>query len=447
MASEAVTPGLLKICEEHGVLVDAARLQVSDNQCTVYLLNIGEITTPNCLYWEMTSITEPGKGIFMCVPDGWKVATVLEGKLYVACTGYEGNKAWYKFEQLDDLGQVVVASDWSVTPAKAFGAMIPAQTVPKTSGKVALGLHFEKPQRVLRKHFASRLGMYPMALRNAIQDWLNGPPKLDTVTTPTAAPSAELPSTVSAGELEATVTATVANSPVGTEVAASSVGTEMEEVTVSSNEAEPVAAVSATAIAPTPAVTAATTDLPKPKRVKEFRTATETPVTQVLQSSAVAAAAQRQPQSQPPMPVRYNPFHDISYTPANPLMRKFALHELFSLLPQASQPAIARVFVNCQLEHDNRVFEEDFLSFLADVEVCASEVLASRTESRPKFDPRAPSTHRDRVTMFVQSRCPPIAVSVERFIVHVTQLPLAKSLRASLQASFNAALELHPRSQ
>lgn len=294
--------------------------------------------------------------------------------------------AMYKFDMLQEVnGALIASSEWDSSPIKAFISIIPANPLPKYNGHAVLGLMNESSQRLLREYFGSCKQEYSPTLQAAIDKWLASPLKLDPKP-PTSVPAAAVP--VHSGRI-----------PLQQQ---------------------------------------------QHQRFQEFLNNTYMEDSTVEDKDVTGKRAKlQQQQQQQAIYYPYNTLQNVYQTTHGPSF-KFALHEFFALLPQFPRPAVARVFVNCQLEPDHRIFEEDFFRFLDDVEVLAADTFtsAAKLDGMVKVDPRTPSTHKDRVMMFVQSRRVAAAVTdKETYIYYITQLPPSSTLRAVMRNNFNQAVE------
>lgn len=195
---------LERICIQHGTTIHDAGLMVCQGRKKVYVLCVGEIHSPNCFLREQPtssfrSSAPPENasskqlllGSTTLVPDGWKVASIVENNLWVAEVKYaHSDIPTYQFSKINDDGEVVERSTWHYTPSAAFRQNNPAdKSKSRQNGKLFLGVNYENPQHYLRNVFRARLLSYSAAIQQVMEPWLAIPMPMDSSSV-SAAPAA-----------------------------------------------------------------------------------------------------------------------------------------------------------------------------------------------------------------------------------------------------------------
>lgn len=164
---------------------------VCQGRKVVYLLRIGNIHSKNCLSRETpTPSFRRDSGIqdsgwkTCVVPNGWKVAVIVDNDVWTAEIGYEAehDTPRYQFTRLDDAGRIHSQSKWCLSPSGAFKSASVDMIVDETAwgrhnGKLYLGCTYDYPQHFLRQYFKSILEsgrhQWDEFLKAAIVEWLS----------------------------------------------------------------------------------------------------------------------------------------------------------------------------------------------------------------------------------------------------------------------------------
>jgi len=118
------------------------------------------------------------------VPNGWKVAVIVDNDVWTAEIGYseERDLPQYQFTRLNEEGNVLVQSNWCFTPSGAFkSASIEfigdENAWGRHNGKLYLGCTYDYPQVFLRQYFQKKFDSgdhkWDDSLKAWVAEWLD----------------------------------------------------------------------------------------------------------------------------------------------------------------------------------------------------------------------------------------------------------------------------------
>ena len=168
------------LCQSYGTTPKRANLLVCQGRKKVYVLRIGEIHSTRCFIRESPSITfrdtastQQKTGDFTVLPNGWKVASVIEKNIWIAEVSFNGNECpQFQFSRLDEHGNIIAVSGWQATPSGACREVSKGNV--RHNGKLFLGCHYDYPQQFLRKHFSLRVQEFQNKpeIKSLLEKWL-----------------------------------------------------------------------------------------------------------------------------------------------------------------------------------------------------------------------------------------------------------------------------------
>jgi len=171
-----------------------ANLMVCQGRKVVYLLSFGKVHSKGCFVREPPTPSfrkddqdaEEGFWKSIVIPNGWKVALIVDNEVWTAEVSYDHNErdlAQYQFCRMNETGEVAATSDWCYTPSGAFksASMITDGTDEhawgRHNGKLYLGCTYDFPQRLLRQHFKQQVEAgtetWNDEVKQMLVDWLD----------------------------------------------------------------------------------------------------------------------------------------------------------------------------------------------------------------------------------------------------------------------------------
>ena len=191
------------VCLDHGTFPALAKLKVCHGRKACYVMNFGKIHSKHCFVKEKPSSSfrdksEDVKEDWTLIPDGWKVAVLAEGNIWIGETSYEdkSERPLYSFFQYEK-GNTEPTKIWKSNPSAAFRAALVFHGEVENSkscrhnGRLLMGVHYEFPQERLRSHFSipENRRELPIDAEENFVNWLRQPIKdknLPSMTLPTA---------------------------------------------------------------------------------------------------------------------------------------------------------------------------------------------------------------------------------------------------------------------
>ena len=194
--------GIISICAEHGTFPSLAKVKVCHGRKACYVLKFGNIHSACCFVKEKPSNSFKGESFehaenqWILIPNGWKVAVLVEGKIWIGETWYgERNESpLFAFSKWYENGNTEATKIWKPNPSAAFRAALEFHgevedtKITRHNGKLLMGVHYGFPQDKLKSYFsnpANRNGM-PQEAEEKLILWLNQPASFPTVSTTTS---------------------------------------------------------------------------------------------------------------------------------------------------------------------------------------------------------------------------------------------------------------------